>query len=121
MTCFKVLFFLALVCLMNACSSIQPMDNPAQGDLDVQACNFQSHLKCIALTARETTQDGLQQKWTRHWFRMSYIGKACEKQYGHTTGVVLEGLFAIPHYFVIGLINGSSTLISPFVPANHKP
>lgn len=106
---------LLCVVLMTACSGIQPMrDGYSDNDLP-NACNFKEHLKCIALTGKETIEDGFEGKFTRHWGRMSYIGKACEKRYGRTTAVILESLFAIPHYTLIAFGNSVTGLLSPFV------
>ncbi len=79
----------------------------------VSECTFKAHMQCIYLTASETIDDGRQAKWTRHWFRMSYIGRACEAQYGKTTGIVLESLFAIPHYLGIAIGNTLSVVQYP--------
>jgi hypothetical protein len=94
-----------------------PENPPELGD---SSCNFTGHLQCIYLTGKETLSDGLEGKWTRHWFRMSYIGRACEQQYGRTTGVVLESLFALPHYFLIGIGNGAAAMVAPFNPRPNE-
>lgn len=80
---------------------------------DVSACTVQAHLKCIYLTGAETIADGRRAQWTRHWFRMSYIGRACEARYGKTTGIILESLFAAPHYLGIALGNTLSVALYP--------
>lgn len=87
----------------------------------LNGCNIIEHAKCIYITGKETMQDGLNRKWTRHWFRMSYIGKACEKEHGRTTAVILESLFAIPHYFFIAIGNGVAAIFSPFAPGDEIP
>ncbi len=88
------------------------MPEDAAGLTDVSACNIVEHMRCVYLTGKETIDDGLERKWTRHWFRMSYIGKACERQHGRTTAVILETLFAIPHYFMIGIGNAGAAISS---------
>ena len=76
------------------------MPDNSSVDVEINQCNIIDHFKCIYLTGKETLSDGYERKWTRHWFRMSYIGKACEQQHGRTTAVILESLFALPHYFL---------------------
>jgi len=109
-----------LVTLAASCTAIQddqgqPTDEVlfAAGQ-QVGKCTFKAHMQCIYLTASETIDDGRQVKWTRHWFRMSYIGRACEAQYGKATGIALESLFAIPHYLGIGVGNTLSVFLYPF-------
>lgn len=106
-----------ILLLATGCTSIQD-DNGQPPDEVIYAagervsrCNLKSHLKCIYLTGAETIGDGRRVKWTRHWFRMSYIGRACEAQYGETTGIILESLFAIPHYAGIAIGNTMSLLL----------
>lgn len=98
--------------MLAGCTSIQPMPEIQEDRLS--GCNFVQHLRCIYLTGGETIDDGLQMKWTRHWFQMSYIGKACERQHGRTVAVILETLFAIPHYTFIAIGNGLAAVVSPF-------
>ncbi len=92
----------------------QPGAGPSPAVLAVDACNLRGHLQCIHLTARDTLADGAQLQWTRHWWRMSYIGQACERQYGRTTGLIVESLFAIPHYSAMAIGNGLATFAYPF-------
>lgn len=114
-----VKFFL-LASLLTGCTTVaknpydQPGAGPSPSELAVDACNPIGHLQCIYLTGRETWQDGRAGKFTFHWWRMSYIGRACEKQYGRTTGVILESLFAIPHYTAMALGNAAAALTAPF-------
>ena len=111
----KLATLLLCVALTNACASMQAMSEDYSGDNLPNACNIKEHFKCIALTGKETIEDGLEGKFTRHWWQMSYIGKACQKRYGRTTAVILESLFAIPHYTMIALGNGITGLLSPFI------
>lgn len=92
----------------------QPGAGPSPAEQAVNACNLKGHLQCIYLTARDTAADGAQLQWTRHWWRMSYIGRACERQHGRTTGLIVEGLFAIPHYTAMAIGNGLATVAYPF-------
>lgn len=94
------------------------MPEKAAGFTEVSACNITEHMRCIYLTGKETISDGLERKWTRHWFRMSYIGMACERQHGRTTAVILETLFALPHYFAMGIGNAGAAILSPFLQKN---
>lgn len=98
-----------------ACTSVKPMAENTARLPAVSACNITEHMRCIYLTGKETISDGLERKWTRHWFRMSYIGKACEQQHGRPTAVILETLFALPHYFAIGIGNAGAAILSPFL------
>ena len=110
----KCLLLLVFSLFVVACTSIKPMpDNPV-GLTAVDSCNIKGHMMCVYLTGKETLSDGFEGKWTRHWFRMSYIGKACEQQYNRTTAVILESLFAIPHYSLIAIGNGATAIVSPF-------
>ncbi len=114
-----------LILLSTGCTSIrdengQPTDEVLYAaGAQVSRCNFKAHLQCIYVTASETIVDGRQLKWTRHWFRMSYIGRACEEQYGKTTGIALETLFAIPHYLGIAIGNSLSVLLYPLGPVEN--
>ena len=88
---------------------------PKKNEVVIGGCNIIEHMKCVYITGKETLQDGLQGKWTRHWFRMSYIGRACEREYGSTLAILLESLFAIPHYTLIAIGNSIAAIASPFV------
>jgi hypothetical protein len=82
----------------------------------VSECSFTAHMTCIYVTGSETIRDGRQLKWTRHWFRMSYIGRSCEEQHGRSAGIFVESVFAIPHYVGIGIANTLSVLLYPLGP-----
>lgn len=114
----KSCLILVFCVLIGACTSMKPMPDDAVGLTEVSSCNIVEHMRCIYLTGKETVNDGLERKWTRHWFRMSYIGKACERQHGRTTAVILESLFALPHYFFIAIGNAAAA-ISPFAKKDH--
>ena len=107
-----ILLFSISFLVLGGCTSIQSMPDIQEDRLT--GCNFVQHLRCIYLTGGETIDDGLQLKWTRHWFQMSYIGRACERQYGRTVALILESLFAIPHYAFIAIGNGFAAMASPF-------
>ncbi|MFS4469741.1 hypothetical protein [Maribacter sp. 2210JD10-5] len=68
-------------------------------------CTPFQHLKCVYITGKEVFKDGRAGKSTRHWWRMSYIGRACVDQYGTVAGNIYEGLFAIPHYSAMAVGN----------------
>jgi hypothetical protein len=116
--------WVALTLLMLAgCASVKrlPDDAPQMqaSQAAVDACSFTAHLKCIHRTGAETLEDGMHLQWTRHWFRMSYIGRACEREHGRAAGVALEALFAVPHYAFIAVGNGLGALLAPL--RAHEP
>ncbi len=71
----------------------------------VQQCSPKGHWQCVKLTAEEAFFDGVRGKWSRHWWRMSYIGRACKHEKGKAAGHILEGIFAVPHYIGVGIMN----------------
>lgn len=105
---------LGLALLCSGCTAVSSRPPSPDAEQVVDACTLADHLKCIQLTGAETIEDGVHGEWTRHWFRMSYIGRACTREYGIVTGVVIESLFALPHYGSIAIVNGASTLAAPF-------
>lgn len=68
-------------------------------------CSHRGHVECIRITGREVFQHGAEGRWSEHWWRMSYIGRACEERLGRPKGVFLETLFAVPHYMAMGVMN----------------
>ncbi len=56
-------------------------------------------------TGKEVYRDGRNDRKTIHWWRMSYIGRACTRKWGKRMGFFYEALFAIPHY--IGIFFGN--------------
>lgn len=56
-------------------------------------------------------KDGSEGKSTRHWWRMSYIGRACTVAHGTVFGQIFEDFFAIPHYIGIGIGNGIGYMV----------
>jgi len=84
------------------------------------SCNIIEHAKCIYLTTSEALEDSFEGKFTRHWWRMSYIGQACMRQHGKTVGYILEGIFAIPHYSLMAIGNGGAALFAPFVETKNE-
>ena len=90
----------------SASKSLIEIDTPKVND-----CTPKSHLKCVYITFQEVYKDGSEGKSTRHWWRMSYIGKACTKQHGTTFGQIFEGAFAIPHYLGVGIGNGAGYVV----------
>ena len=77
-----------------------------RGTRNVNKCTPWHHMQCVYITATEVYKDGSEGKSTRHWWRMSYIGRACTSQHGTAFGKIFEGFFAIPHYIAIGIGNG---------------
>lgn len=81
------------------------------GTKRVNQCTPWHHLKCIYTTGTEVYEDGREGKGTRHWWRMSYIGRACTDKYGKTFGKIFEGMWVIPHYAGVGLGNGIGLIV----------
>jgi len=71
----------------------------------VQKCSIRDHLRCVYTTGREVYRDGRMGKRTSHWWTMSYIGRACTRQWGKKLGILYEALFVIPHYIGIFVVN----------------
>lgn len=82
-----------------------------RGDQVVFKCTPWHHLKCVYITGTEVYKDGSEGKSTRHWWRMSYIGRACTTSHGTTFGKIFEGFFAVPHYFGVAIGNGIGYLV----------
>ncbi|KAA1245997.1 hypothetical protein [Aquimarina sp. RZ0] len=71
----------------------------------VDQCSLKGHLRCVYTTGKEVYRDGRNGKKTKHWWTMSYIGRACVRKWGKKTGFFYEALFVIPHYIGIGIGN----------------
>jgi hypothetical protein len=82
-----------------------------RGVRNVNKCTPWDHLQCVYITGTEVYHDGSEGKSSRHWWRMSYIGQACTKQYGTVFGHIFEGFFAIPHYIGVGIGNGLGYMV----------
>ncbi|WP_298311128.1 hypothetical protein [uncultured Aquimarina sp.] len=82
-----------------------------RGTRNVNKCTPWHHMQCVYITATEVYKDGSEGKSTRHWWRMSYIGRACTAQHGTVFGQIFEGFFAIPHYIAIGAGNGIAYMV----------
>ena len=95
--------------MVNCCKflAVHPsnMNQFQEGRQFVNRCTPWHHLKCVYITAKEVYKDGKEGRSTRHWWRMSYIGKACSNKYGMVLGTIYESLFAIPHYMTMALVN----------------
>lgn len=109
----RVAALVALAPLLAGCTGVSRLPPTALDDSGVNRCTIADHGRCIALTGREVIEDGRQGTWSRHWFRMSYIGRACREQYGTTVGVLIESVFAVPHYASIAIVNGAAALTAP--------
>ncbi|WP_299896859.1 hypothetical protein [uncultured Aquimarina sp.] len=71
----------------------------------VDQCSLRGHLRCVYTTGKEVYRDGRDGKKTIHWWRMSYIGRACTRKFGKRIGWWYEAFFAVPHY--IGIFIGN--------------
>ncbi|MBL4592702.1 MAG: hypothetical protein JKX68_02680 [Flavobacteriales bacterium] len=76
-----------------------------KGLTTVNHCTPWHHAQCVLITGTEVYEDGRDGKKGRHWWRMSYIGRACTDKYGKVLGTIFEGIWAIPHY--TGVVIGS--------------
>jgi hypothetical protein len=76
-----------------------------EGRQFVNRCTPWHHLRCIYITGKEVFKDGKNGKATRHWWRMSYVGRVCVDKYGKFLGTIYESLFAIPHYAAMAVGN----------------
>ncbi|MEP0262417.1 hypothetical protein [Dokdonia sp.] len=113
-----VCVILLLVYVQGEAQEITPVVNDSlsvllfeRGTLKVNKCTPWHHLQCVYITGTEVYKDGREGKSTRHWWRMSYIGRACTAQHGTVFGKVFEGFFAIPHYISIGIGNGVGYMV----------
>lgn len=82
-----------------------------RGTKTVNKCTPWHHLQCVYITGTEVYKDGSEGKSTRHWWRMSYIGRACTAQHGTVFGQLYEGFFAVPHYISMGIGNGIGYMV----------
>lgn len=77
----------------------------------VDQCTPWHHLKCVYITGVEVYEDGSEGRSTRHWWRMSYIGRACSDAHGPVFGKIFEAVFAIPHYIGVAIGNGIGFMV----------
>ena len=82
-----------------------------KGLREVNYCTPWHHLKCVMITGTEVYEDGRDGKKVRHWWRMSYIGRACKERYGKVFGIIFEGLFVVPHYTGVAVGSGFGYLV----------
>jgi len=95
---------LCLTVLLGQHALAQGQTDPAEAYVP---CSHRGHVECIRITGREVFQHGAEGRWSEHWWRMSYIGRACEERLGRPKGVFLETLFAVPHYMAMGVMNAA--------------
>ncbi len=112
----RLLFvIMLLICVRSVAQDTILIANDSQlfkrGTQNVNKCTPWHHLQCVYITATEVYKDGSEGKSTRHWWRMSYIGRACTAQHGTAFGQISEGFFAIPHYIGISIGNGIGYMI----------
>lgn len=93
------------VCLMVLGQQSALSQSPSDSTQAYIPCSPKGHAECIRITGREVFQHGAEGRWSEHWWRMSYIGRACEERLGRPKGVFLETLFALPHYMAMGVMN----------------
>ena len=82
-----------------------------RGERIVNKCTPWHHAMCVYITGTEVYADGSEGTSTRHWWRMSYIGRACTEKYGTRFGKIFEGIFAIPHYIGVAFGNGIGYMV----------
>ncbi len=115
----RILFVLVeLICLQTrAQNNVSKVNDSISAKLydrgvrNVNKCKPWHHLQCVYITGTEVYKDGVKGESTRHWWRMSYIGKACTDQHGTVFGKIFEGVFAIPHYIGVGIGNGAGFIV----------
>jgi len=112
------ILLLVLAALSAGCTSTAKMPDSGESDALINGCNIVEHAKCVYLTGKETLEDSYNRQFTRHWWRMSYIGQACEERYGKTFATIFEAVFAIPHYTAIAIGNSVGAMFSPLVEAS---
>lgn len=109
----KYIFFFLLAIATNLMFS-QEQNKETQFELGtekVNHCTPWHHLKCVYITGTEVYEDGRAGKGTRHWWRMSYIGRACTDRHGKVFGKFFEGMWVVPHYAGVGLGNGIGLVV----------
>lgn len=82
-----------------------------RGERVINKCTPWHHLKCVYITGTEVYRDGSTGNSTRHWWRMSYIGRACTAKHGTRFGRIFEGVFALPHYIGVAVGNGIGYMV----------
>ncbi len=82
-----------------------------KGLKNVNHCTPWDHMKCVMITGTEVYEDGRDGKKVRHWWRMSYIGRACTDRHGKVFGTIFEGIWAIPHYTGVAIGSGFGYLV----------
>ena len=98
----RILGLSLLLWLLSLPISVQGQTDTADSYIP---CSHRGHVECIRITGREVFRHGAEGRWSEHWWRMSYIGRACEERLGRPKGVFLETLFALPHYMAMGVMN----------------
>ena len=92
--------------------SIQLPDSISTGMYaKVNQCTPWHHLKCIYTTGKETYRDARSGKKTKHWWTMSYIGRACTSTYGKFFGIIYEVIFVLPHYIGVAIATGFGHIV----------
>jgi len=106
----KTLYILFInLALFVQCMGQEP---PSTGEFaKVEHCTPFDHAKCVYTTAAEVYRDGRSGKVSKHWGRMSYIGRAYTTRFGKVIGILYEGLFIVPHYVGIGIANVSGIIV----------
>lgn len=82
-----------------------------KGLTNVNQCTPWHHMKCVMITGTEVFEDGRDGKKVRHWWRMSYIGRACTDRYGTAFGKIFEGIWVVPHYSGVAIGSGFGYLV----------
>lgn len=80
----------------------------------------QGHAQCVRITGKEVFNHGLEGRWSPNWWRMSYIGRACERENGRKKAVAYEALFAFPHYTSMFFINVAGLTKRAFTPRKKR-
>ena len=95
-------------------------DGKVKKAIIINNCTPKAHLQCVYLTTSEVYEEGRNGKRSRHWWRMSYIGRACTDRHGKGFGKFFEAMFAIPHYTMMAMVNGVGLIAYVVKPPKDK-
>ena len=104
-------FLFIVLCTMASVLSYSQEQYDSEQQAIVNKCTPLDHIRCVLITSAEVYEDGKSGKATRHWWKMSYIGRACVAEHGEVIGKLMEGIFAIPHYTTMAIVNSIGVIV----------